>query len=199
LVSYHLGIDVGNTYVAVALARATAVEMFHFDDHAVVTPATVHLRDDGTLAAVEAASSPAGSSLDRIGGAFMGRLGDPTPVVVGGEPYTVTELLGILLHDVVQQVTGALGGPPDHAVLTHPASWGPFRRALFEEAVRRAGLDKPSMVTEPEAAAAYYSASQQWNDGDTVAVYDLGGDTFNATVLLTQSGGIYVLGEPERI
>jgi hypothetical protein len=50
LVSYNLGIDVGNTYVAVALARATAVEMFHFRDHAVVTPATVHLRDDGTLA-----------------------------------------------------------------------------------------------------------------------------------------------------
>lgn len=196
--SYNLGIDVGNTYVAVALARATAVEMFHFSDHAVVTPATVYLRDDGTLAAGEAAS-PAGSNLDRLGGAFMGRLGDPTPLVVGGEPYIVTDLLGILLHDVVQQVTGAQGEPPDHIVLTYPASWGAFRRALFEEAVRRAGLDKASTVTEPEAAATYYNASQRWNDDDTVAVYDLGGDTFNATVLLKQSGGSYILGEPERI
>jgi YVTN family beta-propeller protein len=198
-VNYNLGIDVGNTYVAVALASATAVEMFHFSDHAVVTPAAVHLRDDGTLAAGEASSSPAGSSLDRLGGAFMGRLDDPTPVVVGGEPYTVTDLLGILLHDVVAQVTGAQGEPPDHIVLTHPASWGAFRRALFEEAVRRAGLDNASMVTEPEAAAMYYNASQRWNDGDTVVVYDLGGDTFNATVVLKQSGGLYILGEPERI
>jgi YVTN family beta-propeller protein len=199
LVSYNLGIDVGNTYVAVALARSTGVEMFHFSDHAVVTPATGHLWVDGTLAAGEAASSPAGSSLDRFGGALMGRLGDPTPVVVGDEPYIVTDLLGILLHDVVQQVTGAQGEPPDHIVLTYPASWGAFRRALFEEAVRRAGLDKASTVTEPEAAATYYNASQRWNDGDTVAVYDLGGDTFNATVLLKQSGGVYILGEPERI
>jgi YVTN family beta-propeller protein len=199
LTSYNLGIDVGNTYVAVALARATAVEMFHFRDHAVVTPATVHRRDDGTLAAGEAASTPAGSSLDRLDGAFMGRLGDPTPMVVGSEPYTVTNLLGILLHDVVQQVIGVQGDPPDHIVLTYPASWGAFRRALFEEAVRQAGLDKASTVTEPEAAATYYNASQRWNDGDTVAVYDLGGDTFNATVLLKQSGGVYILGEPERI
>ena len=197
--SYNLGIDVGNTYVAVALATATAVEMFHFGDNAVVTPATVHLPGDGTLAAGEAASSPAGSSLDRLGGAFMRRLGDPTPVVVGGEPYAVTDLLGILLHDVVQRVTRAQGEPPDHVVLTHPASWGPFRRTLFEEAARRAGLDEASMVTEPEAAATHYSASHDWSDGDTVAVYDLGGDTFNATVLLKQSGAVYTLGEPERI
>lgn len=78
LVSFNLGIDVGNTYVAVALAKATAVEMFHFDDNAMVTPATVHLPGDGTLAG-EAANSPAGSSLDRLGGAFMRRLGGPTP------------------------------------------------------------------------------------------------------------------------
>ncbi|MFZ0876893.1 MAG: Hsp70 family protein [Pseudonocardiaceae bacterium] len=197
--SYNLGIDVGNTYVAVALARSTGVEMFHFSDHVVVTPATGHLWDAGILAAGEAASSPAGSSLDRFGGALIGRLGDPTPVVVGGESYTVTDLLGILIHDVVAQVTGAQGESPDHIVLTYPASWGAFRRALFEDAVRRAGLDRASTVTEPEAAATYYNASQQWNDGDTVAVYDLGGDTFNATVLLKQSGGVYILGEPERI
>jgi YVTN family beta-propeller protein len=129
----------------------------------------------------------------------MGQLGNPTPMVLGGEPYTVTVLLGILLHDVVQEVTEAQGEPPDHIVLTHPASWGPFRRLLFEDAARQAGLHKPSIVTEPEAAATHYSASQQWKDGDTLAVYDLGGDTFNATVLLKQSGGIHILGEPERI
>jgi YVTN family beta-propeller protein len=198
-VSYSLGIDVGNTYVAVALAKATTVEMFNFGDPAVVTPATVHLRGDDTLAIGEAVGSPGASSPDRIGREFMGWLGNPTPMVLGGEPYTVTNLLGILLHDVVQEVTGAQGEPPDHIVLTHPASWGPFRRLLFEDAARQAGLHKPSIVTEAEAAATHYSASQQWNDGDTLAVYDLGGDTFNATVLLKQSGGIHILGEPERI
>ncbi|MBV9058906.1 MAG: Hsp70 family protein [Pseudonocardiales bacterium] len=197
--SYHLGIDVGNTYAGAALATATAVEVFHFSEHAVVMPATVYLRDDGVLAAGKAPENPVGSRLDRLGGAFMGRLGDPTPVIVGGKSYTVIDLLSILLRDVVEQVSRAQGEASEHIVLTHPASWGAFRRVLFEEAVRRAGLAKASLVTEPEAAATHYSEVRRWNDGDTVMVYDLGGDTFNATVLLKQSAGIYILGEPEHI
>jgi YVTN family beta-propeller protein len=129
----------------------------------------------------------------------MSRLGDPSPVVIAGEPYSVTDLLGALLHDIVHRVTEAQDGPPDRIVLTRPASWGPFRCALFEEAARQAGLVKPAMVTEPEAAAAHYATTHQWNDGETVAVYDLGGSTFDATVLRKQSGTVHILGEPERI
>jgi YVTN family beta-propeller protein len=198
LVSYSLGIDVGNTSVAVGLARAVTAEMVNFGDHEVVVPAAVHLRDDGSLAAGEATSSPGDSGPDRIRGEFMSRLGDPTPLILAGQHYTVTDLLSALLHDVVQEITETQDGQPDHVVLTHPASWGPFRCVLFEDAARQAGLHT-SMVTEPEAAAAYYSATGQWNDGDTLAVYDLGGDTFNATVLRKQSGKFHVLGKPERI
>src|SRR5690606_23329184 len=62
-----------------------------------------------------------------------------------------------------------------------------------------AGLTATRMVTEPEAAAAHYAASRQLSDGEIIAVYDLGGGTFDATVLRKEPGGIEILGVPEGI
>jgi YVTN family beta-propeller protein len=196
LVSYSLGIDVGTTFVAAAMARdGTAAEMIALGDESVVAPPLVGIRRDGTVATGEAARACASG----VSGDLMSRLGDPTPVVLGGAPYDVIAVLGALLRDVVAKVTSAQGGPPDHIMLTHPVSWGPFRCALLEEAARQGNLAKPALVTEPEAAAAYYAGSQGWDEDDTIAVYDLDGSTFNATVLRKQAGKGQILGQPERI
>jgi YVTN family beta-propeller protein len=198
-VGYHLGVDLGTTFVAAALATESRVEMFTLGDRTVVTPAVVYLREDGALVSGDAAARRAVSSPDRIGREFKRRLGDPTPVLLGGAPYAVTALLGTLLHDVLLRVTETEGTKPDSVVLTHPANWGPFRRELFDEVPHVAGLTAPRMVTEPEAAAAHYSASRQLSDGEIIAVYDLGGGTFDATVLRKHPGGIEILGIPEGI
>jgi YVTN family beta-propeller protein len=197
-VSYSLGIDVGPTSVAAAIARtSSAAEMISLGGNgAVVAPAVVAVQADGTVATGEAAAE---NGAHGVGRELMSRLGDPAPVVLGGAPYAVTDVLGALLRDVVDTVTATQGESPDHIVLTRPAGWGPFRCALFEEAARQAGLTKPGLVTEPEAAAAYYAATQGWHDGDTIAVYDLDGGTFNATVLRRQSGKGQILGQPERL
>jgi YVTN family beta-propeller protein len=192
-------VDLGTTFVAAAIANESRVEMFTLGDRTVVTPAIVYLRDDGALVSGDAAGRRAVSSPDRIGREFKRRLGDPTPVILGGTPYPVTTLLGTLLHDVITRVTETEGTKPDSVVLTHPANWGPFRRELFEEVPQVAGLTSPRTVTEPEAAAAHYAASRNLNDGDIIAVYDLGGGTFDATVLRKFSGGIEILGIPEGI
>lgn len=203
--SYSLGIDIGTTFVAAALARPGAAEMIPLGSRAVLAPAAVYLRKDGTVLTGEvaltgeAAGLPGRSRTDRICRDFMNRLGDPAPVVLGGEPYDLTAVLGVLLSDVVQKATESQGEPPEHTVLTHPASWGPFRCALYGEVARQAGLVRPGMVTEPEAAVAHYTASHPLDDGATIAVYDLGGSTFNATVLRKQPGGLQILGEPERL
>ena len=196
---YDLGVDLGTTFVAAAIANESRVEMFTLGDRAVVTPAVVYLREDGTLVSGDAAGRRAVSSPDRIGREFKRRLGDPTPVMLGGGSYAVTALLGTLLHDVVTRVTETEGGKPDSVVLTHPANWGPFRRELFEEVPQVAGLTETRTVTEPEAAAAHYAASRHLADGEIIAVYDLGGGTFDATVLRKHSGGIEILGIPEGI
>ena len=181
--AYSLGVDLGTTFVAAAIAHASRVEMFTLGDRAVVAPAVVYVREDGTVMTGDAAGRRSVSSPDRVGREFKRRLGDPTPVMLGGAPHAVTALLGALLADVVNRVMETEGTAPERVVLTHPANWGPFRRALFDEVPQLAGVPTPQMVTEPEAAAAHYAASRHLDDGDTVAVYDLGGGTFDATVL----------------
>jgi YVTN family beta-propeller protein len=198
-VGYSLGVDLGTTFVAAAIASSTRVEMFTLGDRSVVTPAAVYVREDGVLVTGEAAILRAVSSPDRVSREFKRRLGNPTPVMLGGQSYTVTALLGALLRDVVKKVVETESEPPERVLLTHPANWGPFRRALFEEVPQYAGLDNPPLVTEPEAAAAHYAASRLLDDGQTVAVYDLGGGTFDATVLRKQPGGVEILGTPEGI
>jgi YVTN family beta-propeller protein len=198
-VGYSLGVDLGTTFVAAAIASATRVEMFTLGDRSVVTPAAIYIREDGTLVTGEAASLRAVSNPDRVSREFKRRLGNPTPVMLGGQSYTVTALLGTLLRDVIEKVVETEGERPERVLLTHPANWGPFRRALFEEVPQYAGLDNPPMVTEPEAAAAHYAASRLLADGQTVAVYDLGGGTFDATILRKQPGGVEILGTPEGI
>jgi YVTN family beta-propeller protein len=198
-VGYHLGVDLGTTFVAAALATESRVEMFTLGDRTVVTPAVVYLREDGALVCGDAAARRTVSSPDRIGREFKRRLGDPTPVMLAGAPYAVTALLGGLLHEVLARVTEAEGAKPESVVLTHPANWGPFRRELFDEVPQLAGLTAPRTVTEPEAAAAHYAASRQLADGEVIAVYDLGGGTFDATVLRKHPGGIEILGVPEGI
>ncbi|MEK6440058.1 Hsp70 family protein [Pseudonocardia sp. T1-2H] len=197
--SYSLGVDLGTTFVAAAVAQSSRVEMFTLGDRSVVAPAVVYLREDSSLVTGDAASRRAVSNPDRVGREFKRRLGDPTPVMLGGTPYAVTSLLASLLSDVVAKVEATQGTAPDSIVLTHPANWGPYRRELFEEVPQLAGLALPRMVTEPEAAAAHYAASRSLSNGEIVAVYDLGGGTFDATVLRKAADGIEILGTPEGI
>jgi molecular chaperone DnaK (HSP70) len=192
-VGYGLGIDIGTVVVAAAITVDDGVEMFPLGDRSILQPAVVYLREDGTLVAGDAARREARSSPDRAATEFKWRLGDPTPVMLAGTPYAVTPLLAALLRDVIAKVTETQGGPADHIVLTHPASWGPFRRGLFEEVPSLAGLGDVTLVTEPEAAAAHYAASRQLDDGEIVAVYHLGGGTWEATVLRNRSDGLEIL------
>ncbi|WP_028923684.1 Hsp70 family protein [Pseudonocardia acaciae] len=197
--AYNLGVDLGTTFVAAAIAHSTQVEMFTLGDRSVVAPAVVYVRDDGELVTGDAAGRRSVSNPDRVGREFKRRLGDPTPVMLGGAPHAVTALLGSLLRDVIGKITATEGQPPEHVVLTHPANWGPFRRGLFEEVPHLAGLPEVTLVTEPEAAAAHYAASRDLDEGEVIAVYDLGGGTFDATVLRKRAGGVEILGTPEGI
>ncbi|WP_100500913.1 Hsp70 family protein [Geodermatophilus chilensis] len=197
--TYRLGVDLGTTFVAAATAHDQSLEMAALGDRSTVMPAAVYLRDDGVLVTGDAAARRAVSHPDRVATEIKRRLGDPTPLLLGGTSHAVTDLLGALLQEVLARVSAERGGPPDEVVLTHPANWGPFRRELFEEVPRFAELSTALTVTEPEAAAAYYAATRRLAEGDVIAVYDLGGGTFDATVLQRTADGIEILGSPEGI
>jgi actin-like ATPase involved in cell morphogenesis len=130
---------------------------------------------------------------------FKRRLGDPTPLVLGGAAYSPAALMAAQLKDVLTRISRAEGGPPATVVLTCPAMWGPYRREHFAEVPRLAGVPVSRLITEPEAAATHYSVERRLGDGEVVAVYDLGGGTFDTTILRMRSGGMEILGTPEGI
>jgi serine/threonine protein kinase/actin-like ATPase involved in cell morphogenesis len=173
--------------------------MFTLGNQSTVTPAVVYLREDGTLIAGEAANHRAASSPERAVREFKRRLGDPLPILMGGAQQSAVELMAVLLREVLRHVSQVTGSAPEQVVLTHPANWGPFRCGLFEEVPRLAGLPHAATITEPEAAGVNYAATHRLQDGELLAVYDLGGGTFDVTILRKESGRIEILGAPEGI
>jgi YVTN family beta-propeller protein len=198
-VGYDLGVDLGTTFVAAAISRDGRTEMCTLGNQTVVSPAVVYFNEASRLIYGEAAERRALSHPGRVERGFKRRLGDPTPVVLGGVPHQVTALMAGQLRHVLDTVTKVEGSPPDRVALTYPANWGPYRRELFEEVPQLAGLRDHVALTEPEAAAAYYGATRILGEGDTVAVYDLGGGTFDATVLRKRNGVVEMVGDPEGI
>jgi molecular chaperone DnaK len=197
--SYGLGVDLGTTFTAAAVARDGRVEMATLGDHTDAVPSVVLIRDDGTVLTGGAAERRASIEPDRVARAVKRRFGDPMPVILGGAPHPATALIAHQLRDVVDIVSDREGGRPAMVTLTHPANWGPYKRELFAQVPRLAGLGEVQMLTEPEAAAAHYAHNDRLDPGALVAVYDLGGGTFDATVLRTTEHGFDILGRPEGI
>lgn len=196
---YQLGIDFGTTYTAAAVHRAGRAEIVPLGNRAAAVPSVLFLRADDTILTGEAAARRAVTEANRVARGFKRRIGDPTPLVVGGTPYAAEALTAKLLRWVVDLVTEREGGPPARIAISHPANWGAFKQDFLSQAVRMAELGEVTMLTEPEAAAISYASNERVEIGDVVAVYDLGGGTFDAAVLRKIEAGFEVLGAPEGI
>jgi actin-like ATPase involved in cell morphogenesis len=196
---YFIGIDLGTTFTAAAVRRGDRTEIVTLGNRAAAIPSVILLRQDETILAGEAADRRAFTEPDRVAREFKRRVGDPTPLILGGVPYSAEALASKLLRWTVDQVAEREGGLPDAIVLTHPANWGPYKKDLLAQAIRLADLDGVVTLTEPEAAATYYASQERLDVGDVIAVYDLGGGTFDACVLRKEPRGFTILGQPEGI
>jgi YVTN family beta-propeller protein len=197
--AYDLGVDLGTTFTAAAVCANGRSRIAALTDHAAEMPSVVLIRADGAVLTGSAAQRRAATEPQRVAREFKRRLGDSTPLIVGGAPQPATSLLGHLLRAVIAKVSAAEGAAPDTVVLTHPANWGPYKRDIFAQVPQLAEVHAIRMITEPEAAAAHYASTDRVRDGATVAVYDLGGGTFDATVLRKTPGGFEILGTPQGI
>jgi molecular chaperone DnaK len=202
--SYHLGIDLGTTYTAAAVHEGSAQrgpEVVTLGERGPTAPSVLCLQADGGFVAGDAAERHAVTEPHRIARQFKRRLGDPTPIMVADAAVPAEVLTGRLLRWVVDAVVRARGGErPASIVLTHPANWGPYKRDLLDKAAEVAGVPGCTLVTEPQAAAISYAAQERVDEGAVVAVYDLGGGTFDAAVLRKEAdGGFTILGTPEGI
>jgi actin-like ATPase involved in cell morphogenesis len=194
-VSYPLGVDVGTTYTAAALWRDGRVQTVPLGNRANAVPSVLFLRDDGTMLVGEPAARRGIGDPDRVAREFKRRMGDDIPILVGGQGFTAQQLTGRVLRWVVERVSELQGGPPQHVVLTHPASWGEFRRNLLLQAAAGAGLRDVGLLAEPVAAATWYAAQERVEPGSLIGIYDFGGGTFDASVVRKTDTGMELYGE----
>ena len=197
--AYHLGIDLGTTYTAAAVERGGRVEAVTLGNRQVSVPSVLFLKADGEVLVGDAANRRGITEPERLAREFKRRVGDPTPVLLGGTPYGAEALMGKMLRWVVERVMEMEGGPPDAIALTHPANWGPYKTDLLHQAARQTNVGVARYLTEPEAAATSYASQERIEPGSIIAVYDLGGGTFDATVLRKREDGFDILGRPEGI
>ena len=195
--SYQLGIDLGTTYSAAAVAGSDNVEIFQLGTSMASVPSVVLLRKDGTVLTGEAAQRRSLFESGRTAREFKRRLGDPTPYLLGGTPYGVDALTGHLMASVVDRVVTERGHSPSAVVLAHPAVYGAYKLGFLAEAARLAGLGAVEFVPEPVAAAVYYAYTERVATGEMIAVYDFGGGTLDLAVVTRTAAGFAVVGAPE--
>jgi molecular chaperone DnaK len=198
-VGYHLGVDLGTTYTAAAVERDGRVQVVTLGNRTVSIPSVVFATADGTVLVGDAAERRGLAEPERLAREFKRRVGDPTPIILGGAPWGAEALMGKVLRWVVDRVTELEGGPPSAVALTHPANWGAYKLDLLEQAARHADVAVVRMLSEPEAAATAYASQERVEPGSIIAVYDLGGGTFDAAVLRKRDDGFDILGQPEGV
>jgi molecular chaperone DnaK len=197
--AYYLGIDLGTTYTAAASERAGVVETVTLGNRTASVPSVVFLRDDGEMLVGEAATRRATGEPGRVAREFKRRLGDPTPIILGGTPYSAEILMARLLRWSVDRASEQQGEVPRAIALTHPCRWGPYKLDLLTQAVRQVDLDAALLLAEPVAAATFYASQRTLKPGSVVAVYDLGGGTFDAAMVRRTVDGFEIIGTPEGI
>ena len=166
----------------------------------------VVMASDGGIVVGEAAERRALTDPDRVVREFKRRIGDPTPIVVGGRSWAPEELSARLVRWVVDRVAEREGGPAAQIAVTHPAAWGSHKKDLLTAALAAQGL-RVTLLAEPQAAAFHYATQERVAPGSTIAVYDLGGGTFDAAVVRKAdrseaafgATGFGLLGRPEGL
>ncbi|MGC4814988.1 Hsp70 family protein [Micromonospora sp. DT228] len=196
---YVLGIDIGSTNTAAAVARRTGAtwtrpEAVPLHVGSPLVPSVLCLAEDGSLHVGEPPTDD-GSRTTRD---FVHRIGDDVPLLLGGEACTPQTLTAELATWVVERVHALEGGPAEAVVLSHPAGWRPYRREVLHRALSDFGLRHvtllPRTVTVAESHAARGFA------GTTAAVYALGGNSFEAALVRRTARGTYeTFGTPQGL
>ncbi|HST85563.1 MAG TPA: Hsp70 family protein [Kineosporiaceae bacterium] len=193
--TYRLGVDLGTTFTAAAVANGGKPSMLGLGNRALQVPSVLYLPPGGDLVVGEAAERRGLVDPSRMVREFKRRIGDHVPILVAGVPYSPQALTAQLLRWVVRSGTEQLGEPPARTVLTHPANWGPYKRELLTQIIELADVGDVTTCSEPEAAAIQYAAKSRVPVGARILMYDLGGGTFDSCVLEKHSDGFVMLGE----
>ncbi|MBT2565404.1 Hsp70 family protein [Arthrobacter sp. ISL-85] len=203
--SYALAVDVGTSFTAAAVVRfhqgASAVpECLPLGARGASVPSVVYFPEVGTVLVGEAAERRGLDSPERVVREFKRRVGDDVPIILGTLALQPEDVFAIMARWVADRAAEREGGPASAVFLTHPAAWGNHRLSVVRDALSAHGLENVTLLPEPEAAALHYASQVRVEEGSTIAVYDLGGGTFDTAVLRKAGSSRFdLLGRPEGI
>lgn len=197
--AYQLGIDIGTSYTTAAVSHdGGRAEVVALGARANSIPSVVSLADDGSFLVGESAARRLISDPESAAGGFKRKLGDNSSIILRTSPFSAEQLYARTLEYVVGRVSQRQGGPPGSIVVTHPENWGPYKRELFAQALRISNFPAKAM-TDVAAVAQAYATGGHINTGENLAVYALGGGTFDAAVFAATPSGFQTLGTPKGV
>ena len=177
-----IGIDLGTTHTVVSALGEDGPRVLHRPGESPLLPSVVAVDDTGALLVGRGAHDRMHHTPESGVRGFKRDMGSTRTWRLGDHELGATELSALVLREARSVAQDALGHPVTQAVITVPAYFGEPQRAATREAGQLAGLEVLRMVNEPTAAALAHGL----NDSDTeriVAVLDLGGGTFDVTLL----------------
>ncbi len=193
---WTLAVDFGTTSTVTAIGVPDGPPEILEVDGDRKMPSMVVVDTDHAVVVGKAAAGLARSMPHRTIRTPKNRLGDAVPIVVAGTPFQAVTFVAAVLKHVLLDATRFQGSPPSNCRLTYPATWNRAKRDRLLEAAKAAGYPRAELVVEPIAAALTYADLTTLGVGDHVAVYDLGGGTFDTVVLQRTENGFSVVGRP---
>ena len=186
-----LGIDLGTTNSEIAIYRDGRPEVLRDDQGRIILPSVVGLTETGELLVGEEARNQFLLYPNRTVRSIKRRMGSDAKVRLGEREYTPQEISAIILSRLKEIAQARLGRPIRKAVITVPAYFSDTQRQATREAGEIAGLEVARIINEPTAAALVYEAAQ--HQGKRILVYDLGGGTFDVSVVRIEQGVVEVI------
>lgn len=189
-----VGIDLGTSTSEIAVLKngvPTLVREIAGSSHGFL-PSVVALGTDGQLRVGEAATALLAVRPEASVAEVKRLMGTDARVNLGGESFTPQEISALILRHLKKEAEAALGEPVDRAVITVPAYFTALQRRATHDAGELAGLTVQRLINEPTAAALAYGIERP-NAEEKVLVYDLGGGTFDVTVLELSEGVLDVI------
>ncbi len=185
-----IGIDLGTTNSEVAIAEQGQIHIIADGDKKML-PSFVGIDDNEEILVGESARNQYLVYPERTVKSIKRLMGQDTQVVLADQSYTPQEISAIILKRLKTIAEQHLGQAVNKAVITVPAYFSDAQRQATREAGEIAGLEVVRMINEPTAAALAYGAEQ--SESKHMLVYDLGGGTFDVSVVNIQSGVVEVL------
>ena len=176
-----IGIDLGTTNSCVAVIEGGESVVIPNAEGARTTPSVVAFKKDGERIVGRVAKQQAISNPDRTISSIKREMGANFKVTIDGKDYTPQEISAMILTKLKQDAEAYLGDKVTEAVITVPAYFTDAQRQATKDAGKIAGLDVKRIINEPTAAALAYGIDKE-ND-QKIMVYDLGGGTFDVSII----------------